>query len=383
MVFVFGLVAASAQAQTLSTLYSFTGGSAGETPLAGLTSDGAALYGTASSGASGYGAIFKLERSGSTWSMIPLHSFASGSDGATPEARVMIGPDRTFYGTTSGGGASGAGTVYHLGPGGESVIYVFQGGSDGFQPSSGDLLFDKGGDIYGTTSYGGSNNNGTVFELMKPKTGGAWTEKQLYAFGTGTDGAVPIGGVVFDKAGNLYGTTSLGGAYGYGTVYELERSGSVWTETILYSFQDGTDGGTPYAGLIIDKSGNLYGATVSGGLGGGAVFELSPNGSNWNFSAIYGIAGSAISGPFRNLVFDSVGNLWGTTHCDGPTQLGTVFELTPSSGTWTNTLEYDFTGGTGGNYLFTNLVLDKQGNVYGTTSLGGEDYAGMIFEITP
>jgi uncharacterized repeat protein (TIGR03803 family) len=373
------------QAQTLSVLYSFTGGSDGMTPLSGLTSAGkATFYGTTSAGGSGSGTLFKLEPSGSGWTLNTIHTFTSNPDGATPIARVRVRPGGIVYGTTSAGGTSGAGTVYEMSSKGESVIYEFLGGSDGSQPSPGDLAFDHAGNIYGTTSGGGANGNGTVYELVRSKKG-AWKEKLLYSFRQSSDGTVPVGGVTFGTPDTLYGTTSTGGTYGYGTVYQLKRSGSTWTETILYNFQDGVDGGTPYAGVIRDKSGNLYGGVVSGGTGGGGtVFELTPKNGVWSYAVLYNILGWAVSGPFRNLVQDASGNLYGTTHCDGNQQFGTVFELTPSNGTWTEAWEYDFQGGTGGNFLFSNPVLDEQGNVYGTASDGGPNYGqGMVFKITP
>lgn len=371
------------QAQTLSVLYNFTNGSDGGTPLAGLTSDGKGnLYGTASAGGSGYGTLFKLGPVGPGWTLSPVYSFASGTDGATPTARLQARSGRIFYGTTSLGGSSGAGTVYKVSPSGESVIYTFLGGSGGAQPSPGDLAFDRGGNIYGTTSAGGANGNGTVFELVHGKKG-TWKEKLLYSFGQGTDGTVPVGGVTFGTPNTLYGTTSTGGTYGYGTVYQLKRSRSTWTETILYNFQNGNDGGSPYAGVILDQSGNLYGATVSGGGGsGGTVFELSPAQGGWMYAVLYSWPGWPLSASFRNLFLDASGNLYGTTHCDGY-GYGTVFKLTPSNGTWTNTLLYNFTGGGNGYNLFSNLILDNQGNLYGTTSAGGAYGYGIVFEITP
>jgi uncharacterized repeat protein (TIGR03803 family) len=371
------------QAQTMSPLYGFTGYGDGGTPLSGLTRDKKGnLYGTTSNGSSGYGTLFELEPSSSGWTLDTLHSFTSGTDGANPTARLRFGPHKVLYGTTSAGG-SGSGTVFQLDSAGETVLYSFVGGSDGSQPSPGDLVFDHVGNIYGTTSYGGSSGNGTVFKLVRQKNS-AWKEKLLYSFGQGTDGTVPLGGVIFDGQNTLYGTTSTGGSYGYGTVYQLKHSGAAWTETILYNFQDGDDGGTPYAGVIRGKSGKLYGATVSGGSGqGGTVFELTPANGGWTFTVLYSIPGWSVSGTFRDLFLSAAGNLYGTTHCDGPDESGTVFELTPSNGTWAETWEYDFQGGTGGNFLFSNLVLDSQGNVYGTTSDGGPNYEGMVFEITP
>ena len=371
------------QAQTLTALYNFTNASDGGTPLAGLTSAGkGAFYGTTSASGSGYGTIVKLVPSGSSWTLNTLHIFTGNPDGATPTARVRVRPGGILYGTTSAGGASGAGTVYRVSSKGEAVIYTFLGGSDGSQPSTGDLAFDRAGNIYGTTSAGGASGNGTVYELVQGKKG-TWKEKLLYSFGQAPDGTVPVGGVTFGTPNTLYGTTSTGGTYGYGTVYQLKRSGSAWTETTLYNFQDGNDGGTAYAGVIRDKSGNLYGATISGGTGsGGTVFELTPANGAWTYTVLYSWPGWAISASFRNLLMDASGNLYGTTHCDGYGD-GTVFELTPSNGTWTNTLLYNFTGGSGGYYLFSNILLDTQGNLYGTASAGGANGYGIVFEITP
>ena len=375
-------LATKAECQTFSIIYNFTNQNDGGTPLAGLSYDGKNFYGTTNTGGSGYGNVFELSPSGSNWALTPLHSFTAGSDGAAPDARVLIGPDKTLYGTTTQGGPSTFGTVFNLKRSGNSVLYSFLGGNDGAQPSAGDLIADSMGNIYGTTSQGGTSGNGSVYKLVRSKNG-SYTEQQLYSFGRGTDGAFPIGGVVFDKAGNLYGTTTLGGEYGYGMIYELKPSGSSWTETILYNFQDGNDGGTPYTGLIQDKSGNFYGATVSGGTGaGGVVFELSPSADTWQYNVLYAIDGWAVSGPFRNLVLDSKGNLYGTTHCDGGVTKGTIWELTPANGTWTYTELHEMQGGTDGYFLFTNLVIDKEDNLYGTASAGGANGYGEIFKIS-
>jgi uncharacterized repeat protein (TIGR03803 family) len=211
---------------------------------------------------------------------------------------------------------------------------------------------------------------------------GPWTETVLYSFGTGTDGAAPIAGVNLDAAGNLYGTTSLGGAYAYGTVFRL-TPGSVWTEDILHSFQNADDGSYPYAGLISDAAGNLYGATTEGGMNeGGTVFELAPSGGSWTFSVLTSVSGWGISGPFRNLTLDASGNIFGTTHCDGDNTAGTIFELTPSGGSWTYRLLYTFTGGSDGLFSISNLVL-KRGKLYGTTIEGGADGAGVVYALKP
>ncbi len=369
-----------AQAQTLSVVHNFTGGSDGGNPVNGFTmSATGTLYGTASSGgSSGYGVVFKVGDKGDE---TVLHSFAGGSDGATPNGGVIEDPSGAFFGTTTTGGTSGLGTVYRVKRTKETVLYSFAGGTDGADPQAG-LVMDAAGNLYGTTSVGGSAGNGTVFELVAPKVkSGRWTETVLYSFGTGTDGATPIGGVNLDAAGNLYGTTSLGGTYGYGTVFRL-TPGSGWTENILYNFDNTTDGAYPYADLISDAAGNLYGAATDGGTGGGGtIFELTPSNGNWTFAVLYSLPGWGISGTFRDLLLDASGNIFGTTHCDGADSAGTIFELTPSGGSWTYTLLYTFTGGGDGLYSISNLVM-KRGKLYGTTIDGGANGAGVIYKLT-
>jgi len=397
---VFGLVALttpSAQAQTFSVVHNFAGGNGG-VPFNGLTVGAgggggspvsvqgpgkvaqAGFYGTTSSGgADGYGVVFSLSTSGTE---NILHSFAGGKDGAAPYGFLIIDKNGNLYGTTTAGGASGTGTVFEVTGQTETVLYSFAGGKDGATPEAG-LVVDSAGNLYGTTSQGGSNGNGTVFELAAPKTQGSpWTESVLYSFGTGTDGSVPVGGVSFDATGNLYGTTSQGGAYGYGTVFQIV-AGTPWTENILHNFQNGDDGSVPYAGLVSDKSGNFYGAGTQGGSGGGGtVFELTPSNGTWNFNVLYSVSGWGISGSFRNVVLDTAGNIYGTTHCDGDYSAGTVYELTPSGGTWTYNQLYTFTGGNDGQYSVSNLVF-SQNKLYGTTLYGGSNGSGVVYEVTP
>ena len=231
---------------------------------------------------------------------------------------------------------------------------------------------------------GGASGNGTVFKLSPPsKQSGKWTEGVLYSFGTGTDGSTPVAGVSFDASGNLYGTTSAGGAYGFGTVFQLKR-GTPWTENTLHNFQNFDDGAVPYAGLIADGSGNFYGAATEGGNnGGGTIFKLTLAKGQWNFATVYSVPGWGISGSFRNVVLDPAsGNLYATTHCDGDYNSGTVFKLTPAGGNWNYTLLHTFTGGRDGLYSFSNLVLN-QGKLYGTTKYGGSKNNGVVFAITP
>jgi uncharacterized repeat protein (TIGR03803 family) len=380
-----GLVAAAgpaAHSQTFSVVHKFTW-SDGANPLAGIIVDGTSLYGTTSSGGKyGVGTVFEIDIS--SGKETDLYDFTGGKDGGTPEgALVLIGGN--FYGTTTAGGASDAGTVFEVTPqGAEKVLYSFTGKADGGNPES-SLVGDSAGNLYGTANQGGKYDHGTVFELVQPKTeGGAWTEEVLHTFGVGDDGTDPVAGVTFDTAGNLYGTTSDGGHYGYGTVFQLKPVESGWTENILHEFSLQGDGGVPYAGIVVDD-GKLYGAATDGGdggsSGGGTVFGLVPSGSGWKFGVIYQLPGWGISGSFRSVLVSS-GNIYATTHCDGATSSGTVYELTPIGASWKIRPLYNFTGAGDGQYSFSNLVL-YGGSLYGTTKQGGDSDNGVVFEVTP
>jgi uncharacterized repeat protein (TIGR03803 family) len=390
IVFMLTVVTANtAQAQTLQPIYTFTGGTDGASPYAGLTTRGGRLYGTTHSGNQGtnWGNVFELQKRGSNWLFLPLGLF----DGAL-EARVAFGPDGLLY-STSPNNLSGYrhGYVFNmrpppnacttaLCPWSATVIYGFSGGSDGSTPLYGDLIFDQRGNIYGTASSGGSGN-GVVYEMMR--SGSGWTEMPLYAF-SGPDGANPLSDVIFDNAGNLYGTTSAGGAFGHGTVFELSPVGTGWTEKVLYSFQGGSDGSAPITGLIFDQSGNLYGPTLNGGAGGGGtIFQLSPSGGSWTFNLLYSFTGGTNCGPRGTLSMDGAGNIYGTTACDGTNSYGNIFELTPSGGGWTYNSLYDFTGGSDGRFPYSNVIFDSAGNLYGTTSKGGSQNSGVVWEFTP
>jgi uncharacterized repeat protein (TIGR03803 family) len=375
----FALAASPAPAQTFKVVYTFTGGNDGGRPLDGFTADTAGnLYATSFyGGAYGNGVVFKVTPSGAE---SVLYSFAGGTDGANPEGGLILDKSNNIYGTTTAGGAYGSGTVFEISSTGEeSVLYSFAGGKDGSAPESA-LVLKGTSYLYGTTTAGGASGSGTVFRLTLNEKTGKWTEKILHSFAGSKDGSTPVAGVAFDKAGNLYGTASAGGTYGYGTIFELEKGS--WTEITLHDFQDGDDGAVPYAALIADKSGNFYGAATEGGsAGGGAVFKLTPSGSTWTFSAIYSNPGWGISGSFRSLTLDSSGNLYGTTHCDGNYSSGTVYELSPSGSSWNFTSLYNFTGGSDGQYSFSNPVL-VENHLYGTTNVGGANGVGVVWEVT-
>ena len=272
----------------------------------------------------------------------------------------------------------------------ETVLHNFDG-TDGAMPMSG-LIFDSAGNLYGTT-YGGGNSGGlcgssgcgTVFELT-PGSNGQWTETLLHAF-VGDDGVSPYGGLVLDGAGNLYGTTMQGGTYNNGVVFELSpQSNGTWHEMVLHHFGKGNDGGGPRASLIFDSVGNIYGTTSFGGeYKFGTVFELSPVMSGWKETILHsfgkGNDGRGLSG---SLVLDAMGNLYGTTVGDSNKNFGSVFELVNSGGVWTEKVLHTFNDTSKikiGDYPFGNLVFDGAGNLYGTTALGGPADDGTIFEL--
>jgi uncharacterized repeat protein (TIGR03803 family) len=365
--------AAQSQAQTYTVLHDFTGGADGEDPTAGLSMDRAGnLYGTTSAGGHGnVGTVYRLQHKNSGWVFSTLYEF-SITDGAEPQARVIVGPDGNLYGTTTSGGAAGKGTVFRLQPPPtfcraiscpwrETVLHSFAGGSDGANPTYGDLAFDQAGNIYGTTPYGGSSNCGVVYELFA--SGGGWTESILYTSAC-EYGGEPYAGVTFDNAGNLYGTIS-GAGVSNGAVYKLTHTGSGWVESTIYAFP--FPGGA-YGGLTFDAAGNLYGISFFNPT----VYELSPSNGGWSYRELYAIGGyGAVAQP----TMDSAGNIYGTGVFSTPQ----VFRLTPSDGMWTLT-GFDNTPGA---EPFSNVLLDASGNLYVTASAFGAHERGLVFEITP
>ena len=266
----------------------------------------------------------------------------------------------------------------------ETVLYQFSGSSDGANPGYGEITFDQAGNIYGTTFFGGMNAQGCCVrtDALGWRLDGA---RDSHFQRVTSDGENPYSSVVFDAAGNLYGTTYAGGAHGYGTVFQLTPSGSGWTENTLYAFQNLSDGGQPFGGVVFDSAGNLYAATSSGGSGnGGTVYQLMPSGGSWVFSLLYSFARAGyLPGSYDSLTMDAAGNLYGTTKQDGAHGAGSVFKLTPSGGGWTETDLYDFTGGSDGGVPYGSVLIDASGNLYGTASQGGTNGYGVIWEITP
>jgi len=405
--------AQAAHAQTLTVLHAFTGDSDGANPTgAGVTIDRAGnLYGAVSfgglQGSQCYesltcGTVFKLSRDGSNWIFNLLYSF-HGPDGANPDAPLVFGADGALYGSTFDGGVGcsyGCGNVFRLQPPltfcasvlcswTETVLYQFTGQADGSQPDYGALSFDSAGNLYGTTPFKGGQNCGTAFELAR--NGNQWTFNLLWTFTGYLDGCSSWSGVIFDQAGNLYGTTTEGGADEYGTVFELSPSGQSWSLTALHQFVNSSDGSDSFGNLVFDSSGSLFGSNRFGGPGGeGGIFELSPNGGVWNLSVLHSFYGEA-SGPEGPVFLDSAGNLYATSSEGGAHGWGNVFKLTPSGSGYTYTDLYDFTGGSDGGLPSGQIAMDANGNLYGTTEFGGITDTGpcgtygcgVVWQITP
>ncbi|MFZ0320604.1 MAG: choice-of-anchor tandem repeat GloVer-containing protein [Candidatus Sulfotelmatobacter sp.] len=368
-----------AQAQTYieNTIYSFPGGDGGIEPLfSGVVRDSEGnFYGTTYAGGPyNYGTVFKVDAAGNE---TVLHGFGQANDGRTPYSGLVLDPTGHLFGTTYGGGLrdrkcrNGCGIVFEIFPNGDEKILHGFGGvkGDGSLPI-GSLIRDAAGNFYGTTQMGGTYGYGTVFKID-----GAGTETVLYSFGDGPDGAYPAAGVIEDSAGNLYGTASGGGSYTLGTVFKLDPSGH---ETVLHNFAGGSDGSAPMAGLVQDPRGNLYGTTFEGGYGEGTVFEVDTNGHE----TVLQDFGENNSGayPESTLVRDSQGNLYGSTIQGGLVGPGAVFKVS-SQGAFS--VLYSFAGEPDGAGPEGPLMIDSAGTLYGTTASGGTTNNGTVFHLTP
>jgi uncharacterized repeat protein (TIGR03803 family) len=423
-------------------LYSFQGGRDGSVPAGGVVFDKQGnLYGaTSDGGAANDGTVFELiapAKPGGAWTESVLHIFRgynSGADGASPEGGLVIDKAGNLYGTTGYGGngpctllgsPTGCGTVYEISPPTaesatwtETILYNFQGGKDGQFPW-GNLVFDKEGNLYGATYFGGGYGScdapyyqhcGTIFQLSSPKAkGGKWKEKVLYSFKNGKDGANPNGGLTLDEAGTLYGSTGWGGFtgndcaggngfVGCGTTFKLippTRKMGSWQEEVLYSFRGHpNDGSGPNGGIVLGPSGAMYGTTVGGGhdLGDGTIFKVVV-GRQWKEHLLYTfIDGADPHGdtPEAGVVFDSKGDLYGVASGGSTYGDGTVFRLRQTGNSWAISTLHTFKGTPDGAYPASKLIFDKAGNLYGTTQQGGyigqncgHQGCGTVFAISP
>jgi hypothetical protein len=381
--------------------------------------------------------IFFLAATASAeWKEKVLYSFQGIPDGSLPVGAVVFDKAGNLYGATTEGGSSSCisvaqcGTVYQLAPPAktgdpwtETVLHIFKGNAskDGASPAGG-LVIDSAGNLYGTTAYGGTGNCvvlgtlmgcGTVYEMSPPQQkGGPWTETVLYSFPTPKQGFLPQGDLVFDSAGNLYGATEFGGGFGTtcnpfyrycGAVFELsppKTRGGKWAEQVLHGFKSGTDGANPNGGLVLDSKGDVYGTTFGGGNesgecgsgGCGTAFELKPpikTGGAWAEKVLhrFNYNTSDASNPMAGLVIDRKGNLCGTSMSGGPGPGGTVFRLSPSPKkprAWTETILHGFNGNEGGYDPEGALIFDVSGNLYGTTNVGsGGSLQGSVFRLKP
>lgn len=389
-------VALAWAASTTKLIYSFAGNGDGEYTDTELVMDSAGnLYGTSVLGGTfGSGTVFEISEAGVH---TVLYNFTGGSDGAQPYKGVTLDAQGNLYGTavTGGGGSceGGCGVVYKLTKSGsswtQSVLHTFTGGTDGSGPGS-PVAFDSKGNLYGTTPTGGTSGAGVVYQL-KPASGGGSTLKVIHAFTGGTDGnGGSAGRLLIDSAGNIYGVCTVGGANGFGNVYEMSPSGSNWTFTTLYSFKDQPDGASPDGGVVFDKSGNLFGTTYyAGGNDMGTVYKLAHNSNGtWTESVLYSFKGGMDgASPISSLVADSAGNFYGTTSEGGASACGcgVIFKMTKgTSGKWTESVVYRFPGKPSPGFAYNGMVADSTAShFYGATVHGGTDNDGAIYKLTP
>jgi uncharacterized repeat protein (TIGR03803 family) len=371
-----------ADAQTLSVLYAFTGGANGSLPSDGVIRDSAGnIYGTTRTGGThDYGTVFKLTPAGV---QTVLHSFTGGTDGGYPAGSLIRDAAGNLYGAADTGGilscspGLGCGTIFKIDSRGkETVLFSFTGGTSAQFPRGG-LVRDGAANFYGTSETGGTANAGTVFRLDKNNN-----LTVLYSFtgvNGGPDGGYPNGALVRDSSGNLYGTTSAGGTDNFGTVFKIDPSGN---ETILHSFVY-SEGANPAAGVIRDGAGNLYGATrIFGANNAGTVFEVSAAGQT---TVLYAFTGGSIGSndgntPDGGLVRDGAGNLYGVTALGGTYGYGIIYKIDPSG---RETTLHSFTSGLDGQIPDGSLTRDSKGNLYGVANQGGKRGQGTVFRLTP
>ena len=358
---------------TLTTLQTFDNQISGADPSGSLSLDASGnLYGTTVFGPSNYGTVFKVTAGINTLST--LVSFTGLASGQSPYAGLTADAAGNFYGTTTSGGSSNHGTVFRIAAGTNkfSTLVTFNG-SNGALPVTG-VIADASGNLYGATLDGGSSNDGIVYKIAA----GTNTLSTLATFTGTANGEYPRGGLVADASGNLYGTTLQGGPTSNGTVFKI--SAGTNSLTTLATFADAVNGQDCYASLIVDVTGNLYGTTfTSGSSNDGTVFKLAAGSNTLTTLATFtGTANGA--NPLAGLIADASGNLYGTTQNGGSDSLGTVFEIAANTNAFTTLVTFD--GTDNGANPAGNLIADASGNLYGTTGYGGSTGYGTVFELT-
>ncbi len=402
---VLAVVAGAVASDTQTLLHVFSGIPDGASPYASLIADSSGnLYGTTVGGGTHQGGtVFELSPDGNGgWTYNTLYSLTGGNDGKYPWATLAFDNEGNLYGTCTEGGTNSAGTVFELSPGTggswtltRTYSFTNQGGLG--TPVAG-VVVDSAGNLYGTTQNGQSNH-GAAYELTP--SGDTWTEQTVHDFTGGTDGNEPSnGGLIMDRLGNLYGTTAFGGTYGRGVVFRLRNTGGGWIETVLYNFTGNADDGSlPLGYLVVDNRGSLYGTTAFTTFGDwkGGVYKLTPpptasqssaTGAQWQISWLYHFTGGADGGgSYSGVVFDSAGNLYGTTYSGGTQNqsacngyCGVVFKLTPSP--WTESVLWTFTGNADGGIPEDGVFVAPSGNLYGTASMGGHFDLGTVFQLS-
>jgi uncharacterized repeat protein (TIGR03803 family) len=368
---ILAVCAVCGHAQTFTVLHSFQAGLDGDGPWGGVALDRQGnLYGTTwAAGRYRNGVVYKINVSGEEK---VLHAFEY-HQGSQPFDTPYVDANGNVYGTTEDGAS--AGTVFELFKGGRLKVlhqFLHDMPGDGYHPQT-PVVQDAAGNLYGTTPYG-TAGFGTVYKIDA-----SGVETILYNFAGAPDGNSPAAGVILDPAGNVYGTTILGGEYGFdgfGTVFKVDASGQ---ETVLHSFS-GDDGEQPTAGLVRDEAGNLYGTTYEGGAyHGGVVFNISPDNT---FTVLHNFGEFSGDGslPYAGVIRDTAGNLYGTSSAGGSYFAGAVYKLDPSGNV---TILHSFTGGADGSFPYAGVTLDPAGNLYGTTVYGGDYGFGVVYKITP
>jgi uncharacterized repeat protein (TIGR03803 family) len=388
----FALVAsAQSQEKVIHTFHGKDGVAPSAAPILDAVGN---LYGTTYAGGSqdcvgdGCGTVYELSpKAGGGWAEKVLHVFRfNGKDGVFPSARLTMDDAGNLFGTTADGGDGcggyGCGTVFELSPNGDgtwkaTTLHSFND-ADGQVVYAG-VVVGSDGSIYGTTAAGGAHNAGVAFQLS-PGKDDHWVETVLHDFTGGRDGGGP-GQLISDQAGNLYGTTADGGAFLYGTVFELSEIAGKWSETVLYNFKQNKDS-LGVSSVILDNAGGFYGTLVSQQTDG-VIFQLKQVNGEWKKTIIFRFNLTNGSWPLPRLALDASGNIYGTTEFGGSHDLGVVYELSPTKSGWKQRVLHEFAGQKDGATPWDGVVLSPTGQLYGTTRMGGTKDVGVVFQVTP